>query len=231
MKVLVIGDGLLGSCLVSKTGWNYISRKKNGIDFTRPGSYANLLYGYDCIVNCVADTNTYSNDKKNQWDVNYKAVADLVKLCNDTRKKLVHISSDYIYTNSKSNCSEEEVPVHCATWYGYTKLVSDAYVQLESKDYLVIRCTHKPNPFPYEKAFVNLVGNFDYVDTISEIIAKLIEKQASGVYNVGTDLKSMYQMAKETSPEVQPTTDSIDINMPSDVSMDLTKLNDFLSWK
>ena len=29
MKVIVIGDGLLGSELVKQTGWEYVSRKKN----------------------------------------------------------------------------------------------------------------------------------------------------------------------------------------------------------
>jgi dTDP-4-dehydrorhamnose reductase len=34
MKVLVLGDGKLGSEIINQTNWNYISRKKDGFDFT-----------------------------------------------------------------------------------------------------------------------------------------------------------------------------------------------------
>ncbi len=30
---LILGDGWLGTELVKQTGWDYISRKKDGIDF------------------------------------------------------------------------------------------------------------------------------------------------------------------------------------------------------
>ena len=51
MKVLVLGDGLLGNEVCKQTGWNYISRKKDGIDFTNIESYVNFLSGYDCVFN------------------------------------------------------------------------------------------------------------------------------------------------------------------------------------
>jgi hypothetical protein len=35
MNILILGDGLLGSELIKQTGWDYISRKKNGFDFTK----------------------------------------------------------------------------------------------------------------------------------------------------------------------------------------------------
>ena len=229
MKVLIIGHGLLGKELVRQSGWDYISRHDNGIDFRNPETYAHHLDDYDCVLNCIANTDTYSDDKEAHWDVNYEGVANLVDLCNEKSKKLVHISTDYVYTNSKKNCKETEVPVHCPTWYGYTKLLGDGHVQLKSKNYLLIRCTHKPTPFPYDGAYVNLIGNFDYVDNIGKIIIKLVEGDASGIYNVGTELKSMYQMAKETSDHVKPINAVCDSNMPSDVSMDITKLKDFLS--
>ena len=31
MKIVILGDGLLGSELVKQTNWDYISRKKDGI--------------------------------------------------------------------------------------------------------------------------------------------------------------------------------------------------------
>lgn len=221
MKVLVLGQGLLGSELVRQTGWDYVSRKEHGFDITKhiPSS---VLVEYDIIVNCIANTNTYSNDRQSHWDINYKAVNELVLYCNVMGKKLVHISTDYIYANSDSIANEETtVPVHANNWYSYTKLLGDGLVQLQSRDYLIVRCSHKPKPFPYDKAWIDQWGNFDYVDVIARLIEKLILSGATGVYNVGTRNKSMYTLAKQTA-DVDPIRRPK--HVPGNVMMDLTKL-------
>ena len=81
------------------------------------------------------------------------------------------------------------------------------------------------------KAYVNQIGNFDYVNNISQIIVKLIENDAQGVYNVGTEMKSMYIMAVKTKEDVRPVNRKIHDTMPSDVSMNIDKLNIFLKDK
>ena len=59
MKVLVLGDGLLGTEIIKQTGWDYISRKKDKFDITI--SSFNCLLGYDAVINCIAYTDTYSD--------------------------------------------------------------------------------------------------------------------------------------------------------------------------
>ena len=49
---LILGDGLLGSELHKQTGWDYISRKKDGIDFTDIDSYKNYILDYYEVINC-----------------------------------------------------------------------------------------------------------------------------------------------------------------------------------
>lgn len=206
-RIAILGDGILGSELFKQTGWDLYSRKKDRFDITNPFSFNQLVdlcdegiagtKKYDVVINCIAFTDTYSTDKQKHWDVNYKAVADLVDFCNNWGIKLVHISTDHIYTNSKPRTSEEEVPVHMETWYGYTKLLGDGHVQLRCKDYLVIRESHKPYPFPYKVAWLNQTTNGDYVNIISEIIIKLINNNSTGVFNVGTNEKNWYEHTKE----------------------------------
>jgi dTDP-4-dehydrorhamnose reductase len=224
MKVLVLGDGLLGSEIIKQTNWDYISRKKDGFDITKDEFN---FYGYDVIVNCIAFTNTYSNDKESNWNINYKAVADLVGYCNNYNIKLVHTSTDYVYTNSVSNASEEDIPIHGNNWYSYTKLLADAFIELKSHDYLILRESHKPNPFPYDNAWINLIGNFDYVNKIADIIINLIKLEQNGIINVGTDLKTIYDLALETNKNVKPTLKPK--QAPEDVSLNLTKLKNILN--
>ena len=231
MKVLILGDGLLGKELVKQTNWDYISRTKDGFDLTDKDTFykmTEIFHGvaqampYDIIINCIANTDTYSDNRKSHWDVNYKGVSDLVDFCNDWKVKLVHISTDYLYSNSDQNASENVVPVHCNNWYGYTKLLGDGHVQLKSNNYLIIRCTHKHNPFPYNEACVDQVGNFDYVDKISNLIIQLINKKCEGIYNVGSSLKTIYDLAKTTNKNVKSILKPS--YTPNNISMDLTKL-------
>lgn len=225
MKVLVLGDGLLGSEIVKQTNWDYLSRKKDGFDIT--SSSFDCLLKYDTIINCIANTNTYSNNKESHWEVNYKSVVSLADYCSLHNIKLIHISSDYVYTNSVENASEEDVPIHGRNWYSYTKLLGDSYVQLNQNN-LILRGTHKPYPFKYSQAWIDQVGNFDYVPVIADIIIRLTKINAFGLYNIGTGLKTMNDLANQTNPNVTPITVPND-NIPKNISMNLSKLNLTLS--
>ena len=224
MKNLILGYGILGKELVNQTGWEFLSRSKNSkFNFNDPDSYSYLISDYDCIINCVANTDTYSHDKKSHWNLNYDSVSKLVDLCNLNNQKLIHISTDYIYTNSNENASENDIPVHNKTWYGYTKLLGDAHVQLKSNNYLLIRCGHKVTPFQYDKAFSNVTGNFDYVDKIASLIVKLIRNNAKGIVNVGTERKTMYDLALKTNANVNEDLSDNDL-MPNNITMNLKKM-------
>ena len=224
MKVLVLGDGLLGSEIIKQTEWDYISRKKDGFDITF--SSFDCLLNYDTIINCIAYTDTYSDDKEKHWNINYKSVISLANYCSLHNIKLIHISSDYVYTNSVENASENDVPIHGKNWYSYTKLLGDSYVQL-NKENLVLRGTHKSTPFKYQQEWINHIGNFDYVDVITKIIINLVELKAIGLFNIGTELKTMYDLAKQTNYNVNPII-ATDNKIPKNVSVNVDKLNNFI---
>lgn len=232
--VIVLGDGLLGTEFVKQTGWDFISRKKDNFDITDKDNYYKFFIDnfneiafwskYKIIVNCIANTNTYSTDKESHWNVNYKSVINLANFCEENNIKLVHISTDYVYTNSISEAGEDDVPIHGNNWYSYTKLLGDSYVQL-NKNNLVLRGTHKKYPFPYKEAWVDQVGNFDYVSKIAELMICLIKDNACGVYNIGTELKTMFELAIQSN-KVKPIFKPF--LAPSNTSMNTNKLQNAL---
>jgi dTDP-4-dehydrorhamnose reductase len=235
MKVLVLGDGMLGSEIVKQTGWDYVSRKKDGFDITDSNKIANYLLNvsgnraatkYDIVVNCIANTDTYSSDKEAMYKVNYEAVTILSDICNAYNIKLVHISTDYIYAGSINNATEEDMPVPSNNWYTYYKLLADEYISLTNNNHLICRCSFKARPFEFKYAWYNQMGNFDYIDTITDLIIKLINKKATGIYNVGTELKTMLDLAKQTKPETQPSQKPE--HVPGNISMNLDKLKTIL---
>ncbi len=224
-KIVILGEGLLGTTLKTMYGWDVVSLESHQIDFTKPETYKDHILNYDVVINCIANTDTYSQEREDHWNVNCKFVDKLIDYCNEHFIKLIHISTDYVYSNSIPFASENDVPVHCNNWYGYTKLLSDGLIQLRSEDYLLIRCSHKPSPFVYDSAWIDYVGNFDYVDTIATLIIDCINKDLSGVYNVGTDVKTMFDLANETNVVESSFTPS---HVPNNLSMDLTKLKSSL---
>jgi dTDP-4-dehydrorhamnose reductase len=227
MNPVILGNGILGKELAKQTGWDILSRSVNGLDLTDITTWAHLLLPYDTIINCIAYTNTYDTNKEKHWDINYKAVVELMDYCNNHNKKLIHISTDYVYTNSLGIPNEDGIPIHQSTYYAYTKLLADGYIELKGKNYLILRGTQKPTPFPYEKAWINQLGNFDYIDVIASLYIKLIEKDAKGLFNVGTEPKSMYHLARKTNPNVESILNE-DTKVPLNVIMDVSKLNKFL---
>lgn len=223
MNIIILGDGLLGSEIIKLTEWTYISRKKDGINFLNVKTYAKFIDQYDIIVNCIGYTDTYSDNKENHYNINYKGVVDLSDYCEKNKKKLVHISTDYVYEYSIDNASEDDLPLISQNWYSYYKLLSDEYLTLKNSNHLICRCSFKPRPFPYEKAWINQIGNFDYPDVISSIIIKLINENCTGIYNVGTELKTMYELAVQTNKDVKK--EYKPPYVPLNTSMNLNKLH------
>jgi len=111
-------------------------------------------------------------------------------------------------------------------FYALTKLAGEAYV---GKEDLIIRTSFKPSEWKYAKAFSDLFTSADYIDIIADKISFLIAKNAKGIYNVGTERKSIYELAKQRNPIVQSMSKNeiVNVQLPTDISMNLDKYNEF----
>jgi len=227
---LILGDGLLGSAVIGASGWPFVSRRENGFDLNNESSWRNNVpNGVANIINLIANTDTYSKDIDELFETNYRGVVKLVDYCNDKRIKLIHFSTDYVYENSKSNAKETD-KTKPTTPYAMSKALADEYIMKHSNNYLILRGAQKDDPFPYDTAFVNLHGNFDYPDVIADIVIDMVRSEAVGLYNIGTATKSMYDLAKLTKPQVESAI--APDHFPNDVTMNLSKMNKHLKqWQ
>ena len=74
------------------------------------------------------------------------------------------------------------------------------------RPYLIIRTLFKPRPYPFNVAFGDQYTRGDYVDVIAKLIAKAIkkwDKKTSKTIHVGTRRKTLYELAKQTRPDVK----------------------------
>ena len=68
------------------------------------------------------------------------------------------------------------------------------------------------------------MGNFDYVDVIAKLMIKLIEKNEVGVFNIGTEEKSAYDLGVKTKKDLEKFHGRFFDNQPLDLTMNLKKL-------
>lgn len=160
--------------------------------------------------------------------------------CSFAYCRIVYISTDYVYDGISGNYKETdkdppyeffsykqpEVEKQFLNYYAYSKWRGEEFFDLD-KD-LIIRTSFKPNvPWAYEKAFDDLYTSADYVDIIAPKIASLAKSNLTGIINVGTERKSIYELAKRRNPNVKPMSKNeiTSVKLPNDISMNLDKLN------
>mgnify|MGYP001194861544 CR=1 FL=1 len=222
MKTLVLGDGLLGSELHKLTNWDLASRKLSNLDINNLSELKDLVSDYNCIVNCIANTDSYSDNKDKHLNVNFRFAVNLSNICNNLNIKLIHISTEFVYANNIQPPTEEDLPVPDQNWYAYSKLLADEYINLTNNNFLICRLLHKPNPFPYDNVW-DVITSGDTVDKIAPLVIQLIKNGATGIFNVGTGRKKLCNIAPDKTVIPKPN------HVPFDTSMNLSKLNLFLN--
>lgn len=240
-KIALLGDGLIGkglNRLLESIDWGsdryeykQFSRKLTDTDFKDYDALRKLLEPFDIIINTIAHTDTKDKQKGTHWNINYVLPAFLADLCQEQNKRLVHISTDYVYAGSESQSKEDCVEIPYNNWYAATKLMADNYIQLKVQDYLIIRTAHKPSPFPFKSGYINVIGSFQSVYMAVNQMDFLIRiTEAKGVFNIGPkEPLSIYDYAKEESE--LPRRKKLKVgksvysgkDIPLDTTMDCTK--------
>jgi len=195
--------------------------------FTLTEYHRKHMYDYDGVIHCAAFTDVPGAEIQRQQAqlINIFATRSIAMLYNDVR--IIYISTDYVYSGTDGNYKETD-PTNPFNFYGFTKLGGEAF--MESDKDLIIRTSFKPKgKWPYPKAFTDLYTSADYVDVIAKEIALLAESNLTGIINVGTERKSIYELAKRRTPTVEPTSvkEVKNVRMPKDISMDITKFLEF----
>ena len=153
-------------------------------------------------------------------DLNIIGTCNLVKEASASNIKLVYLSTNYIYPGNKGNYSEEN-PIKPWNNYGWSKLGGECAVQMY-KNSLILRLTMTEKPFAYKKAYSNLKTNFMFHEDLVKILPKLINHK--GILNVGGKSQSIYSFAKKNNPKVKKIKANKKINLPSNQTMNLSKL-------
>lgn len=157
-------------------------------------------------------------------DLNIIGTANMVKVCEKYNVKIIYFSTGYVYEGKKGNYSEKD-PVKPFNNYGLSKLGGETSV-LMYKNSLILRITMMEKPYPYKKAYTNLISNFIYHEDLVKILPHIITKK--GIINIGGKKQSVYDFVKKTKKDIKKNKLNKNTNLPLNQTMNLTLLNKIL---
>lgn len=153
--------------------------------------------------------------KSPTWIVNVTATQHIANVCKATKKKLLYISTDYVFDGTKDDYSEEDTP-HPEGWYAVTKYEGEKIVEQLRDQALIIRIA---NPYKgktvgkadfvhkiLDRLQANQVLNAPtdqlfiptFIDDIAAAIAILVENNGFGLYHVvGSQALSPFDAARK----------------------------------
>ena len=160
------------------------------------------------------------HDKKisKSIDLNIIGTANIVKVCEKYKIKLIYFSTNYVYPGTKGNYREQD-PVLPINSYAWSKLGGECAVKLY-RNSLIIRLSMCEKPFIHKYAFSDIKSNFMFHDDFVKIIPKILNKK--GTLNVGGKIQSIYKFAKKSNPFVKKKSGKK--IFPPNPSMNISKL-------
>lgn len=224
-------SGLVGSRVTSllSPGFSFTDlSKETGIDLLDFSKVQKMITSSDSswVFHFAAYTDVQGAEmekakgkKSISWQVNVRATENIVHICRDTGKKLLYISTDYVFDGKKDEYEEDDIP-NPISWYGTTKYEGELFVQTLKGQSLIIRIANPYRGSPVGKmdfvhkmlermnAGLEIQAPSDqlfcptFVDDLASCLEKLVASDANGIYHVvsATGI-TPYEAAKELALE------------------------------
>jgi len=151
MKVAVIGkNGQLANCLkeVAPKGLDIAFYGSDEVDITRSDTYEPLALS-DLIINCAAYTAVDKAEEcpEDAFAVNRMGVIQLASFCEKHQIKLIHFSTDFVFSGEGDSPYKEVDFTGPKSIYGASKLAGEEVVLQSSLSALVIRTSWLYSPY------------------------------------------------------------------------------------
>ena len=147
MRILVTGsNGQLGKEFKNNTSNSdhefYFTDKKE-LDITKKKEILDSVTNYkiELIINCAAYTNVNDaeTNKRQAIKINLDAVRNLVEVCEEKKIKMIHFSTDYVYSSDNLSPIDEESNINPINYYGISKREGEKIIEKSSSDSIIIR--------------------------------------------------------------------------------------------
>jgi dTDP-4-dehydrorhamnose reductase len=144
--MLVFGaGGRLGAALVREyaTEWDVRALGRKEADLSNPESVSALIHAEKpaAVINSAAMTNVDVCETERDFarTVNADAPGAMARACTDCGARLLHISTDYVFSGAAEQPYDEESATDPISWYGRTKLEGEEQVLAAGDRHAVVR--------------------------------------------------------------------------------------------
>jgi len=220
VKVLVLGStGMLGSAvgkhfLQQPEIETYLTYRNKDISYGQKKLFFDILKSnldelpaVDYIINCAGIIKPFIEDnKENSVFINSFFPYMLSQYCQKTDTKLIHITTDCVFTGSEGNYNENHSH-DCSDLYGKSKSLGEPKSCMLLRTSIIGEEVHKKASLiewaklmrgkevnGYTNHYWNGITTKEYAKICHQIITKELYKE--GLYHIHSDTLSKYQLLK-----------------------------------
>jgi len=180
-----------------------ITNKKTVIDYIKN-------HDIDLIIHTAALTHIRPCEENQPlaWKTNVEGTRNLVNAVLDSKKntRFIYVSTACVFDGHIGMYKESSIP-YPENFYALTKLIGEYEVN-KLPEYLIIRTNFvAKKKWPYPRAFSDRFGTYLFAQDVSQGIKDVQKENVTGYVHIVGDKKiSMFELAKLTTPEIQPMT-------------------------
>jgi len=213
MKILGTGlDGLVGSRIVELLRDKYEFENlsiSTGVDIADRNSILERINNSDAqiVLHLAAKTDVDGCEKDKilgkegqAWKINVEGTRNVADACSNSNKKLIYISTAFVFDGTKETYSEDDAP-NPLGWYAQTKYEGEKIVQDLEYPWIIARID-SPYRSAFEKldfarailkrlkeglavvAVVDHIFTPTFIDDIAFAIDALIKNNSQGIFHV-----------------------------------------------
>jgi len=224
MKILATGlSGLVGSrieeLLIDKYQFENLSLD-TGVDITDSekiissitSSNASLvlhLAAKTDVDGCQKDMSQGTNGQA--WKINVEGTKNVINACARSGKKLIYVSTDFVFDGKKEKPYSEEDTPSPINWYGQTKYEGEKLVTKSSLSWVILRIAYPYRAdFPkrdFVRVLIDKLKNREklrlvtdhimtptFIDGLSNVLDSIIRNNSTGIFHaVGSQFVSPFE--------------------------------------
>jgi len=224
MKIIATGlSGLVGSriqeLLKDKYQFEDLSLT-TGVDITDRQKVFSLISSSNAslVLHLAAKTDVDGCEKDmsqgtngQAWKINVEGTKNVINACARSGKKLIYVSTDFVFDGKKEEPYVEEDAPSPINWYGQTKYEGEKLVASSSLSWVILRLA-----YPYRENFqkrdftrvlidrlkngekVSLITDHimtpTFIDDLSNVLETIINKESLGIFHaVGSQFVSPFE--------------------------------------
>jgi len=164
----------------------------------------------ELVIHAAAITSVRKceQEKELAWKVNVEGTKNLVHGLVQTNPsgKFVYISTACVFDGHSGMYCESSIP-YPENFYSLTKLLGEQEVK-RITNHLIVRTNFAAKKhWPYPKAFTDRFGTYLFAEDVARGIKDALDSEMNGIVHiVGERKMSMFELAKLTTPDIEPMT-------------------------